>query len=185
VFFALVGAVFLAHWLLADPSYDESASQSEWPYVLFFSGVIALLALAVPLLARLAERRLAYRISITVAAGASIASVANIVEDGLQIGWFFLVFVLGTALMVLGLAALTIAIAFAGRGGRRLLALVSAGTLTAIILYVVIGGPLMLATWLTAAALALPAESGTSPSRTPRTGSRSNDMPVAFASVCE
>jgi hypothetical protein len=119
VFFALVGAVFLAQWLLADPSYEESASQSEWPYVLFFSSVIALLALAVPLLARLAERRLAYRISIAVAAGAWIASIANIAEDGLEIGWFFFVFVIGTALMALGLAALTIAIAATTWAGVR------------------------------------------------------------------
>ena len=30
-FFALVGAAFLAHRLVADPGYDKSASQSEWP----------------------------------------------------------------------------------------------------------------------------------------------------------
>src|SRR5262249_5976086 len=57
--------------------------------------------------------------------------------------------------MALGLVALTIVIAFTGQGGRRLLAVVSAGTLAATIFHVAVGGPLLFATWLTAAALAI------------------------------
>lgn len=155
LFFAVVGATFFAHWLLADPSYDENPKQSEWPYVLFFSAVIALLAAAVPLLARLVNKQLVYRVSIAVAVGACIASGANIAEDGLHIDWFFFVFVLGMAVMMLGLAALTVVTALTGQGRHRAPALVSAGTLAATILYVEAGGPLMLATWLTAAVSAV------------------------------
>jgi hypothetical protein len=61
----------------------------------------------------------------------------------------------GGAFMQLGLVALTGVIAFNGRGGYRLLALVPAGTIAAIILFVVAGGPIMLASWLTAGMLAL------------------------------
>lgn len=53
------------------------------------------------------------------------------------------------------LLALTAAMASVGNGYRRLFALVPAGTMGAIVLYVIAGGPLMLATWLAAAALAL------------------------------
>ena len=102
--FAFVGFAFFVYWVVADPSFEDSASQSEW---------------------------------------------------SLQMSWVFFVFILGTAFMQLGLVALTGVIAFSGRGGYRLLALVPAGTIAAIILFVVAGGPIMLATWLTAAMLAL------------------------------
>lgn len=69
--------------------------------------------------------------------------------------WVFFVFILGVGFTQLGLLALTGVIAFSGRGGYQLLALVPAGTIAAIILFVVGGGPLKLATWLTAAMLAL------------------------------
>jgi len=157
--FALVGVAFFAHWVVFDPSYEETASQSEWSHVLEFSGVILLLAIAIPTLAQLVGGRLAFRVSLVAAAGATLSSVANIFEDGLQLSWVFFVFILGTAVLQLGLLALTGVIAFSGRGGYRLLALVPAGTIAAIILFVVAGGPIMLATWLTAAMLALPTRS--------------------------
>jgi hypothetical protein len=71
------------------------------------------------------------------------------------VGWVFFVFVLGSAIMLLGLLALTVVIVFTGRGSQRLLAFVPAGTLAAIVLYVPAGGPLMLASWVIAATLAL------------------------------
>jgi len=94
-------------------------------------------------------------VSLVPAAGVALSSFANILEDGLQLEWVFYVFVLGSAIQLLGNLALTAAIAFVGRGGFRLLAVVPAGTVAAIILFVVAGGPIMLATWLTAAAVAL------------------------------
>jgi len=133
--FALVGLVFLAHWLVTDPSYEMSDSQDEWNHVLAFSAVILSLAAAIPMFAKLVHGWFAFR--------------------GLGMGWAFFAFILGTAILLLGLSVLTVVIALGGRGGRRLLALVPAGTIAAIIFYVIAGGPLMLATWLAAAALAL------------------------------
>jgi len=154
-FFALVGVAFFAFWVLADPSYEETASQSEWKWVLTFSGVLLLLAFALPMLAQLVGEPVLFRVSLVPAAGVALSSFANIVEDGLQVEWFFYVFVLGSAIQLLGNLALTAAVAFVGRGRRRYLAIVPAGTVAAIILFVVAGGLIMLATWLTAAAFAL------------------------------
>jgi hypothetical protein len=153
--FAFVGVAFFAHWVVTDPSFEETATQSEWRYVLAFSGVILLLGLAIPLLAEVVGGRLVFRVSLVAAAGAALSSVANIFEDGMHMEWVFFVFVLGTATMLLALLALTVAIMLTGRGSLRLLAPVPLATAGGILLYVVAGGPLMLATWLTAAALAL------------------------------
>jgi hypothetical protein len=76
--FALVGIAFFVYWLLADPSYEEKVTQSEWRNVLGFSSLILLLALAVPILAQLDGRRLAFRTSLVAAAGAALSSIANI-----------------------------------------------------------------------------------------------------------
>ena len=55
----------------------------------------------------------------------------------------------------LALLGLIVVIGLTGRGSHRLLALVPAGTLAAIIFYVWAGGVIMLVTWLAAAAVAL------------------------------
>jgi uncharacterized membrane protein len=154
-FFAFVGVAFLAYWVIADPSYDESATQSEWPYVLFFSGVILLLALAVPVVAALSGGRFAHRVSLVAASGATLSSLANVFEDGLQLEWVFVVFILGGAITNLSLLVLAGVIAISGAGLYRLLAVAPAGTVVGILLFVAAGGPIMLATWLAAAALAL------------------------------
>ena len=65
------------------------------------------------------------------------------------------VFVLGSAGLLIGLGALTVTIAAAGRGRRRLVAIVPAGTAAGIILYVRAGGPVLLGAWLIAALFAL------------------------------
>lgn len=153
--FALVGMAFFGHWVLADPGYDVSETQDDWGYVLGFSAAILSLAFALPLFAQLAGGPSVFRVARVAAVGAALSSLANIVEDGLHMDWAFFAFILGSAILVLGLAALTVAIAFGARGDRRLLALVPAGTLAAIVLYVVAGGVVMLVTWLGAAALAL------------------------------
>jgi hypothetical protein len=129
--FAFVGLAFFVYWVVADPTHEESADQSERSSVLAFSGVILLLAFAVPTLARLVGGRLAFRVSLVAAAGATLSSVANIFEDGLQMSWVFLVFILCEAFMQLGLVALTGVIAFSG-GRYRLLALAPAGTIAGI-----------------------------------------------------
>ncbi len=95
------------------------------------------------------------RSSLVAGAGAALASASNIFEDGLQIGWVFFVFILGTAIFDLALLALTVVIARTGRGGHRLLALIPAATVAAIIFYVWAGGAIMLVTWLATAAVSL------------------------------
>lgn len=85
--FALVGLVFFLHWTLADLSYEVSASQDDWSYVLGFSAAILLLGFAIPAFAQL-----------TLA---------------------FFGFVLGAAIILLGLLALTGAIALGGGDSHR------------------------------------------------------------------
>jgi hypothetical protein len=182
--FAFVGLAFFVYWVVADPSFEESARQSEWSYVLAFSGVILLLAFAVPTLAQLVGGRLAFRVSLAAAAGATLSSVANIFEDGLQMSWVFVVFILGEGFMQLGLLALTGVIAFSGRGGYRLLALVPAGTTAAIILFVVAGGPIMLASWLTAAMLALALPTSTTAQAAPECPRRVRRVPRQESLPC-
>ena len=154
-FFTAVGVTFLVFWLITNPSYEEKDTQDEWPQVLAFSAVILTLAFALPLLAQLAGRRNVFRLSLIPAAGAALSSVANIVEDGLRVRWMFFGFVLGTSIILLGLLVLAVALVRGGRGRARLLAVVPAGTMAGVIVFVVAGGPVLLVTWLAAAALAL------------------------------
>lgn len=156
--FALVGVLFFLYWVLADPSYDAADSLTEWRYVLLFSAALLALAFALPQYARLAGSRFVRRASLVAAAGAALGGVANVFEDGIGWGWAFWAFVTGTAVLLVGLLLLAVAIV-ARRSGPRFLALVPAATLASVIGYVAMGGPLMLATWLAAAgiALALPA----------------------------
>ncbi len=161
--FALVGSLFFALWLVTDPGNDASQTQSEWKYVLWFSTALLALALAVPMFGRLVGGRWVLRLSLLAGAGVALCSLANVVEDGLQFGWAFWGFILGTAITYLGLFfPLTVAVMLTSRGGRRLLALVPAATGAAIAFWVVAGGVIMLAAWLVAAALAfaLPARIG-------------------------
>lgn len=151
--FAFVGVAFLLHWVLADPGFEASDTQDDWRYVLGFSAALLSLAVALPMFAQFVGRRGVLEVSLVAAAGAALTSAANIVEDGLHMGWAFFVFVLGTGALGLGLVALTALIATAAHGTGRLTALVPAGTLAAILFYVHAGGPVMFATWLAAAAL--------------------------------
>ena len=46
--FILTGVANFAYWAIADPGFEESSIQTEWPYVLGFSGAILCLAVALP-----------------------------------------------------------------------------------------------------------------------------------------
>ena len=151
--FALTGLGFFTFWLIADPGFEASPTQGEWPNVLAFSAIILTLAFAVPQFADLVGGRWAFRASRVVAAGAVLSSVANVIEDGFKMDWAFFAFILGFAIMEIGLLALTIAIAT--RVGQRHYGVVPAGALAAILLFVIAGGPVMLGSWFVAAALAL------------------------------
>ena len=152
--FALVGVAFFTHWVVTDPSRDGPIT-TAWPHVLAFSGLLLALAVSLPVYGRMVGGRWALRLSLVAGAGAALGSVANIVEDGVGIGWGFYVFVLGTAIIDLALLALAVVIARSSRGSHRLLALVPAATVAAIISYTGPGGVIMLVTWLAAAAVAL------------------------------
>jgi len=122
--------------------------------VLLFSAALLILAFALAVFGRMVGGRWVLRLSLLAGAGAALGSIANVVEDGLDMGWAFWGFILSLVIINPALVALTVVIA-TGRSGHRLLALIPAATLAAIIFYVHLGGPLMLATWLAAAAVAL------------------------------
>ena len=96
-----------------------------------------------------------FLVSLIPATGIVLSAVANILEDGLRLDWAFWPFVVGSGITLLGLLMLTGIMVFAGRGSQRVLAVVPAGTLAAIATFVEVGGPVMLATWVLAAALTL------------------------------
>jgi hypothetical protein len=150
--FALTGVGFFVYWLVAKPTFEASPTQGDWPHVLAFTAIILTLAIAVPQFAQLVGGSIAFRSSLVVATGASLSSVANVLEDGLKLEWAFFGFVLDTAIILLGLLALTIAAV--AREGQRPLGLVPAGTMAGVLLFVNAGGPVMLATWMVAAAVA-------------------------------
>ena len=155
--FAVVGVGFFVRWLqgFTNPNYQTPASVSDWFAVLSFSASLIALAFALPILARLTGERVVFRVSLIPAVGAALGGVSNLLEDGLQLGWAFWLFVLSLWINVFGLAALAVVVAFIGRGGRRLFAAIPAATLVGQLLFPIVGGVLMLAAWLAAAAFAL------------------------------
>ena len=148
--FASVGVAFFVHWLSSDPSYD--VIRTEWRFVVGFSGVLLLLAVAVVVFASMTGGAWSRRLSLLAGLGLTAGSVSNVVEDGLGQGWAFYGFVGALAVTNLSLLGLATVLAVGERGRRRLLGLVPAGTLCAIVFYVPAGGILMLVTWVGAAA---------------------------------
>jgi hypothetical protein len=153
--FTLTGVLFLGHWLLADPSFEVSEAITDTKYVLLFSAALLTLALALAVFGRMLGGRWVLRFSFLAGAGTALGSIANVVEDGFDMDWAFWGFILSLLIINPALVALSVVIALTARGAHRLLALIPAATLTAIVLYVYLGGPLMLAAWLAAAAVVL------------------------------
>ncbi len=147
--FVSVGVAWMFWWVWTSPE------DRNWPHALVFSGFLLLLAIAIPQVARLAGGSTAFRVSLVAAGGAGLASVANLFEDGLRIDGFVYGFILGLLVMEVGLLIMAAVIASTGGGPARLVAVVPLGTLAAALLGVVAGGPVGLATWLTAAGLAI------------------------------
>lgn len=150
--FALPGAAFLAYWVIADPGYGASASQTTWPYVLGFSGALATLAVALPVFGGQVTGRTARRWAVVAGAAAGTNSLTNIIEDGVGVEGMFFAFIAGTAVMLVALVGLSVVMVRAR--GTRLLALVPLGTIIGTVAFVAAGGPIMAATWLGAAAAA-------------------------------
>lgn len=152
--FALSGVASFAYWALARPTFEATASNTEWPTVLGFSATLAVLAVALPVFGQMLGGRSVVRLSLVAGAAVGLSSVANVLEDGLRLEWAFVVFIVGEVVLLVSLLALTLVIAATGRGVYRLLALVPAGTALGLLLFVSAGGVIMLATWLAAAAAA-------------------------------
>ena len=153
--FALTGVLLFSYWVVARPSFEMTASMTEWPHVLWFSATLLSLAVALPVFGRMVGGRWVVRLASVAGVGVGMSSVANIFEDGFRIDAFFLVFILGTLILDVALLALTIVIARTFSGRSRLFAVIPAGTVAGVLLFVVAGGPIMLVTWLAAAAAAV------------------------------
>lgn len=160
--FALTGILFLVSWV-AGPSFEMTASMAKWLVVLSFSASLLSLAIALPVFGRMVGGPQVVRSATVAGAVASLMSVANIFEDGFQIEWVFFVFVLGLLILDVALLALTIVIARTALGRYRLVAVIPAGTLAGILLFPFAGGPILLITWLAAAAAALQMPSSQTP----------------------
>jgi hypothetical protein len=158
VLFILVGVLWCARSLqsFTDPAFTDPETPSDWFAVVSFSAALLALALALPSFARLVGGRFPFAVSFVPAAGAAVAGVGNLLEDGAQLDWAGdRLYLPGIALLPLGLVAFTVTVAAVGRGGSRLLAAVPAATLIGIVLLEVGGGVLVLAAWLAAAAIAM------------------------------
>ena len=154
--FAVTGLLWATDSLIAaaDEGSRDQPIAGDWPRVLFFSAVIASFAFAIPAFARMVAGRGAVRVASVAAAGALLASVANVFEDGVGIEAAFWPFVAGAILLDLGLLVLTAIVAIRGR--PRILAIVPAAFLIDILfLHAMGGGVLVLLAWLLAAAISL------------------------------
>ena len=127
----------------------------EWPTVLWFSATLLLLAVALPVFGRMVGGRQVVRMASIAGLGVGLSSVANIFEDGFRIDGFFFAFILGTMTLNISLLMLTIVITRRVAGRDRLLAIIPAGTVAGILLFVTAGGPIILITWLGAATAAV------------------------------
>jgi hypothetical protein len=152
--FLLAGIAFFIYWMVVRPTTEASATQSEWPYVLWFSGTILMLALAVPTYGRMVGGTWNVRLASVTGAAAVWSSVVNVIEDGFGKDWGFLLFAIGAGVTVLSLLALAISLAVRGHRHRRALSLIPLGSAIAVLAFVDVGGPLMLVTWFAAAVIA-------------------------------
>jgi len=136
--FVFVGVVWSVRSLqsFADPEYQDPVSGSDWFAVVSFSAAFFALALALPLFAQLAGGgRVVSRVSLVAATGAAVAGVGNLLEDALQMGFAFWLFIIGSLLASLGLIGLALVIAISGRGRHRLFAAVPALTMIGFLLF--------------------------------------------------
>lgn len=153
--FLLSGIAFFVYWIVVRPTTEASATQTQWPYVLWFSGTILTLAFAVPAFGSMVGGKWVVRLALAAGAGAAWNSVVNIIEDGLGQDWAFLLFAIGSGGILLSLITLAVVLVVRGRGSRRALALIPLGTAVGILSFVNAGGVIMLATWLAAVAIAV------------------------------
>jgi hypothetical protein len=150
----LTGTGFFVYWVVVRPTAEASPTQTQWPYVLWFSGTILTLAFALPAFGRMAGGKWIVRLALVAGLIAAWNSAVNVIEDGLGQDWAFVLFALGSAGLLISLVALASILAVHGKAWGRALALVPLGTAGAVLTFVKVGGPLMLVTWLAAAMVA-------------------------------
>jgi len=129
-----IGWAGLAWQVLFDPSYVVPPRAGDWFSVLFFSLVLLLTAVALPMLARPSGSRAATRIAYVAAAAFALASVVNVIEDGFRVEEAFLGFVAALLVIDVSLAAMTIVLL------PRVAALVPAAMLATILILNPFGG---------------------------------------------
>lgn len=124
--FTAAGLLWAAISVLAltDPGYTYPAYVGDWFKVGIFSASLFLFDLAFPVLAQVIGTRSIVRRSLVAAAGAVIAGVSNLLEDGLRLDWAFFGFILGTLVLEIGLIVFTIAVIRMRRGPTWLFAAV-------------------------------------------------------------
>jgi hypothetical protein len=155
VLFVLTGAALFAFWVIARPSTHMTDAMREWPQVLWFSATLLTLAVSLPVFGRMVGGSQVVRLATIAGAGIGLSSFANILEDGLRIDAAFFLFIAGTITLDVALLLLTITMVRSSEITSRALGVIPAGALAGILLFVAVGGPVMLVTWLAAAAAAL------------------------------
>jgi hypothetical protein len=156
----LVGIHGVIYWIVAHPTAQATAAQGTWPRVLWFSALLLTLGIAVLVFGWMVGGTAVKRWATVAFAAMSLAALVNIVEDGFRVEEAFILFALSTLTFDIALIALTIVISRRARDRYRLLAVMPAGTLAAILFFVTAGGPILLITWLIAAVAALRMASG-------------------------
>jgi hypothetical protein len=160
--FALTGSVLFVMWI-AGPGAQDTDLMQQWPFVLWFSATLLVLALGILAFGRMVGGRPVVRWTSIASAGVGLSSVANILEDGLRIEGFFFVTILGLLIHHVAMLATAIVIARSAADRHRLLAVLPAAMVAGILFFPIggapadglVGGLVLLITWLAAAAVAV------------------------------
>lgn len=153
--FVLTGIVWLAYGALihAGADYLDPRQLVDFTAIYVFSAALSAFAIALPLLGRLGTRRWIGRCGMLGGAGAGAAAIVNIIEDGLNVEWMFLPFVVSALVVAIALLLMTVGFALFERGADRLLAFVPLAALIGF--QGLLGGVVALAVWVGAAIFVL------------------------------
>lgn len=151
--YALAATISVAYWFVARPTHAVSDQASQWPYVLFFSGLLATMAIGLLGYTTSISHRSAKRAGYVATAALLGSSLVNIIEDGLDVETMFFVFVAIILTTLVALLVMAGMLLLNPRGNKRLLGLVPAGLLVGVIFFVEVGWLVMTATWGIAIAL--------------------------------
>ena len=124
--FAVTGIEPLVLWIVAHPTSQVTAQQGTWPRVLWFSATLLLLGIAVLVFGWMVGGKAVKRWATIAAAAVSLASLANLIEDGFRVEEAFLLFVLSMATFDIALIGLTVVVFRTAPSRYRLLAVIPA-----------------------------------------------------------